>query len=490
MLKAYKYQLYPTDEQRESFNLGIVATSIYYNMILEFWVTAFKMHEGGYLSLKSSEDKSKFLDVIKAIAEKRDKNEQLIIHNQWARELVNDTEYHRSLFCMRNGTPKKNWVDIAEACATYAIMYHRKQFEEGLTDSLHPIATFERGAMQMAREAVKNAIKKYWTTRTKTEPFKGFPKFKSRKNPNNSYTYSVNFKVNFDYDNRVMKYVSKKWNVGDIKIGKGRIPPPRWFRAKKEDIIPSGQCEYKSFTISRSPTNKYYISVLVDDGIAIPEPKDPDNVLGIDIGLKDKYCALSDETIIEAPKALKQQLNKLTHLQRDAARKLRRNDKGKPLPLKEQSKNYFKAIDKVKKLHEKISNIRTNFLHTLTSELSNSDVDAFSVETLSVKDMMIKDDQKLNNAQMNAINRAYSDAAIFTFIMQLEYKCKWKGKRLIKVDKYFASSQLCSCCGFKNTEVKDLSIREWTCPECSTRHDRDINAAINIRQEGLRILKT
>lgn len=148
---GYKYQLYPTTEQKKMFEFGIFATSIYYNMILEFWVTAFKMHKKcEYLSIKASEDKSPFLDVIKAIADKRDKNDQLITHNQWARELVDDTEYHPKLFFKRNTTPKSNWVDIAEACMSYAIEYHKKQFDEGLVEYLHPIASFERGALQMA----------------------------------------------------------------------------------------------------------------------------------------------------------------------------------------------------------------------------------------------------------------------------------------------------------------------------------------------------
>lgn len=496
MLKAFRYQLYPTFEQKQAFNYGIYATSIYYNFILGFYVTAFKMYDANsttsinYLSIKRSADKSPFIDVINEMAYKCDKKGELIKHNEWLRQLVTDYEYHPKLFIKKNGTAKSCWSDIAEACATYAKLYYKAQFKAGLVDQLHPFAAFERGAMQMARDAVKNAVKKFWETRTKAEPMKGFPRFKSRKNPNNSYTYSPNFKIKYDFDNRTISYKSRQYNIGDIKIGKGRIPPKQFIPDSENKIIPPNHCIHKSVTISKSPTNKYYLSLLIDDGISVPEPKLPCNVIGIDIGLKDKYCALSDERIIVAPKALKNALNKLRHAQRNASRKIRRNSNGKPLPNSEQSSNYFKAMDIVNNIHEKITNIRNTFQHKITADITNSEIDTIAVETLAVKSMMINDDTKISNGQKHAINRAYSDAAIFGFISKLEYKCKWKGKHLVKVGKYFASSQICSSCGYKNAELKNLNIRSWICPKCNESHDRDINAAINIRLEGMRLLKT
>jgi putative transposase len=474
VLKAYKYQVYPTEYQRQVFNDGIFASSIYFNFILAFYKTAFDNNkEFSYLSLKSTDDKSRYIDIIKDLSEKRDKDNKLIEHNEWARDLINDTEYHSKLFFKRNGDPKGSWVDVAEVCATYTIEWHRKRLDEGKVTEPHPLLKLNRGALQMAREAVKNAIKKFWLTRTKEKPMKGFPNFKSAKNPNRSFQFSPNFKITFDFDNRSMHYTSKKWDIGHIKIGKGRIPP-------KQSI-------YRTITINRTTTNKFFISVLVDDNILVPDKKIVDNVVGIDIGFTDRYASLSNGDIIKATKKLRTELNKLAHLQRLASKKIKKNIKGHPLPNKHQSSNYFKANRKVSKHQEKIKHFRENYLHHITNNLIKSEFDTFAVETLSIKDMMITDDNKITNKQKNNINRNIADASIYTFIAFLTYKAQWTGKNVIKVDKYFPSSQLCSCCGYKNPEVKDLTIREWICPKCNTTHDRDINAAINLRTEGIKI---
>ena len=186
--------------------------------------------------------------------------------------------------------------------------------------------------------------------------------------------------------------------------------------------------------------------------------------IGIDLGLTD-FAITSDGIKYANPRYLKKSLNKLAMEQR----KLSKKKKG--------SKNRNKQRIKVARLHEKISNQRKDFLHKLSYELINEN------QVICLEDLQVKEIQ-----QNKYLSQSVSDVGWYEFRRQLEYKSKWYGRTIVIINKWYPSSQICSNCG-ENTGKKTLNIREFTCPYCGKHHDRDINASINILNEGLRLLK-
>lgn len=217
-----------------------------------------------------------------------------------------------------------------------------------------------------------------------------------------------------------------------------------------------------SATVSKTSSGKYFVSVCWTDA-DIPQSEPTGAVCGIDLGIKE-LATLSDGTVFANHKYLRKSEKKLRRLQRELSRKT----KG--------SRNREKARMKLARQHEKVRNQRRDALHKMTTQIVR-DYDVICTETLKSKNMM----------QNHKLAKAVGEASFYEVIRQLQYKCDWYGKLLIRIDLYYPSSQLCSSCGYQNPNTKDLSVREWTCPKCGVHHDRDLNAAQNILDEGLRL---
>ena len=269
----------------------------------------------------------------------------------------------------------------------------------------------------------------------------GLPKFK-KKGVRDSFRIPVACTI--DYDN---------WAVKVAKFGTIGI-----FKGHNKQI----NGKIKSYTISHTSTDRYFISVLyeTEDRAKLNNNKS----VGIDMGIKD-FAVLSDGKVFENQKYLKNNLRKLRILQRTVSRRYQQGKK-----REEQSNNWRKAVKQVAKLQEHIAFQRYDYLHKVSTWIADN-YSTVCVETLNVKGM-----QKNHH-----LAQSISDCGWSMFLNMLGYKCD----NLVKIDKWFASSQTCFECGHKEEKVKNLKIREWTCPNCGAHHNRDLNAARNIEREGL-----
>ena len=371
MLRAYKYRIYPTDEQKVLFAKTFGCCRFVYNWALNLKIEAYKQEKK---SIGNVELTNRMKSELKA-------------EHEWLSEVNSQS-------------------------------------------------------LQSALRNLDSAYTNFFRN-TKTV---GFPRFKSRRD-RQSFLCPQHCRVDFE---------------------KGTITIPK---AKDISAVPHRKFKgmVKTVTISMTPSGKYFASVLVDTTIQeLPASAIQGNTtLGIDLGIKS-LAVCSDGRTFDNPKNLQRSLDRLKLLQK----RLSRKQKG--------SANRNKARIRVARLQERIANCRKDNLHKITHALTHDS----QVRTLCMEDLNVKGMQHNHH-----LAQAVGDASFGMFLMLLEYKCRWYGVNLIKIDRFAPSSKTCGKCGYVYKEL-NLSERSWTCPECGTHHDRDFNAACNIKEFGLKALPT
>ena len=371
MLRAYKYRIYPTDEQKVLFAKTFGCCRFVYNWALNMKITSYK--------------------------ERKETLGNVYLTNLMKKELKAEHE----------------WLTEVNS--------------------------------QSLQSALRNLDTAYTNFFRNTKAV-GFPRYKSRKD-RQSFLCPQHCRVDF--------------SKNTITIPKAKDIPAMLHR-KFRGIV-------KTVTISMTSSGRYFASVLVDTDIQ-EKPKSAvknDTTIGIDLGIKT-LAVCSDGRTFDNPKNLRKSLNRLALLQK----RLSRRQKG--------SSNRNKARIKVARLQERISNQRKDTLHKITYTLTHdSQVRTICMEDLNVKGM----------TRNHHLAQSVADASFGMFLTMLEYKCKWYGVNFVKIDRFAPSSKTCGKCGYVYKELK-LSVRSWTCPNCGMVHDRDYNAACNIKEFGLKSLPT
>lgn len=371
MLRAYKYRIYPTEEQKVLFAKTFGCCRFVYNWALNLKITAYK--------------------------ERKETLGNVYLTNLMKNELK----------------AEHDWLSEVNS--------------------------------QSLQSALRNLDTAYTNFFRNTKSV-GFPRFKSRKS-GQSFLCPQHCRVDF--------------NKGTLTIPKAKDIPVVLHRRFKGTI--------KTVTISMTSSGKYFASVLVDTSIQeIPTiPVRSDTTLGIDLGIKS-IAVCSDGRTFENPKNFQRSLNRLKLLQK----RLSRKQKG--------SANRNKARIRVARLQERIANRRKDNLHKITHALTHDN----QVRTICMENLNVKGMQRNHH-----LAQAIGDASFGMFLTMLEYKCRWYGVNLIKIDRFAPSSKTCGKCSYIYKGLK-LSERNWTCPSCGTHHDRDLNAAYNIKEFGLQALPT
>ncbi len=299
-------------------------------------------------------------------------------------------------------------------------------------------------ALQSSLKNLSDSFARFFTKQNK------HPRYKSKKNPVQSYTTK-----NVNNSIAVIGKSIKLPKLGLVRFAKSREIKGMIIKA----------------TIRKNPSGKYFVAVVVEEKIEqLPKTN---STIGIDLGIRD-FAIFSNGRKVANHKFTSKMEKKLIREQKKLSRRALLA-KSKGINLLE-AKNYQKQRRKVALLHEKVMNQRNDFLNKLTTQIIKNH-DVICVEDLNTKGML----------RNHRLARSISDVSWSSFVDKLIYKAEWYGKEIIKVDRWYESSQICHQCGHKDGK-KPLHIREWTCPNCGNTNDRDINASKNILKEGLRIM--
>lgn len=292
-------------------------------------------------------------------------------------------------------------------------------------------------ALQESLRDLDRAFQNFFVKRS------GYPKFKSK-------------------HNRSQSYRTRNQSQG-IRIDGNKVKLPKigWVKFKNSRNFDG---KILNATISKTTTGKYFVSFCVEQDIAPLLKRNQGGEVGIDVGLKEFYSDSNGQNV-NNPRILAKMSKKLTREQRKLSRKV----KG--------SKNREKVRLRVARVHERIANIRHDFLHKESLKLVREN-QVIGIEGLQVKNMM----------KNHKLAKAISDVSWSEFFRMLKYKAVLHGSQIVEVPTFYPSSQTCHVCGYKNPITKNLAVREWQCPNCNTQHDRDINAAQNILSKAKEIL--
>jgi len=328
-----------------------------------------------------------------------------------------------------------HFLDVSKTAKYQGYNYCSKELTV-LKNKLLWLKEADKFALQNSLKDLNASYKNFFGKRGK------YPKFKSKRNQKNSY------RTNFTNNNI------------EIRENYIKLPKLKWVQFANSREV---QGRIISVTISKTNTEKYFVSICCEVEV-LPLPEISAQT-GIDLGLKS-YATTSDGVNYNHPKALLRLEKKLKKLQKSYSRK------------KKDSKNQNKCRQKIALLHERIANIRMDYIHKLSTKLINEN-QVIVMESLNTLSML----------KNKRLAKQIADASWGEFARQVEYKSLWYGRTFMQVDTYYPSSQTCSGCGYIHADVKDLSVRIWVCPKCNETHDRDKNSAVNILNEGLKNIK-